>query len=327
MASKRKAREIEDTVDYAREKGLELDLLQYDTAELTSAIKYLQTEEAKTYVARSLRRAALSKVEAFSPGGIDADVTEDDELRWARSEILQWSRLADQLEGRKTPTKVEMPAKLKRRYETTAPQRASRRHGNRAKYTTSGDLVPKLHVELDVMKQLTLKMNVNAITRAVGTRLALMVRKSLRQGKEYHGPPGDPGRDGKPFIESGRMLKDLRYDKYTQTVGPTHRRKRGDLADRVKVLPKFDKHFRQVGTRTIRGNRRVQTSYAVMAVNIAKGIFRDPMGSTRPQTQVDINKWTKEQLDELVAQGKGVTLEAAIRQTLLMGTRRGTRKK
>lgn len=324
---KRVAREIEDRVrdDGDTWKGWDQEPYIWDSDEIAGAAKYVKSERAKVYVARALRAHVGDLIATWSPGGLDHDLPgeiDQDQVRWDRSKIQRWTRLADQLEG-KGPTKIEMPDRLKRRYETATKQRASRRHGNRQKYVSRDNLVPKLHVELDVMHQLTLHMNVNAITRAVGTRLALMVRKSLRKGHEYHGPPGEPGRDGKPFIESGRMLKDLRFVKETQTVGPTHIRKRSDLMNREKVLP----DFKTGGVRRIRGNRRVQTSYAIMAVNIAKGIFLDPLGSTRPQTQRDINQWTRESLDELVRQGKGVTLEAALRRTLLMGTRRLPKKK
>lgn len=142
-----------------------------------------------------------------------------------------------------------------------------------------------IEIEIDVPIGLALRLDDDKIARYAGNRLARSIRKRMRAGQDGDGSPlPQPENGNAPARRSGRLLRDIRYDKATGRVKPESRRTRGDIAEREKPNP------------------RVRTSYAVMMVQIASGTWDDPMGSQSPkqraQLEADINAELAKQLDK-----------------------------
>ena len=142
-------------------------------------------------------------------------------------------------------------------------------------------------IEINVPVGLALQLDEEKIARYAGNRLARSIRARMRSGKDGDGSPlPTPQAGNKPAKRSGRLLRDIRYDKTSGRVQPEYRRTRGDAH-----------------------SDRVRTSYAVMMVQIATGEWQDPMGSESPtqraQLERDIETELAKQLDKgaLVASG------------------------
>lgn len=156
------------------------------------------------------------------------------------------------------------------------------RRGARGRFGAS-ILNGMIEIDVDVPLPLALKLDADQIARYAGNRLARSIRARMRKGLDGDGSPLPMPEDGTPGKDSGRLLKDIRYDKKTGTVKPESRRGRGDK-EKGKT-------------------HRVRTSYAVMMVHIASGRWADPMGTEDPKQQAKLQKDIEMELQKQLNKG------------------------
>jgi len=150
---------------------------------------------------------------------------------------------------------------------------------------------------MDVPWTLRLALDSDKVLRRVGGKVATRVRRLLRAGKD-HGPTHVP-RDGRPFWNTGEMVRSIKYQ--GEMVSPEWSRYRADRAH-------FTVYTDNYGDSGARG-RRVQTSYAVMVVNMAAGRWTDPMHETDPALWGLVETETQRAIDKEMASGRNLSTQ------------------
>lgn len=142
-----------------------------------------------------------------------------------------------------------------------------------AKGRFGGDIFKDLmRVEVRIPTRIALTIDTDKISKYVGNRLAQKIRKRLRSGMDGDGGALNRPKRGShpPMKETGRLIRSIRYQRRLGRVEPDSLRTRSDVG------------------------RGLKSNFSLMAVHIAKGHFRDPMGSLS-KVQVDqISEWVNE---------------------------------
>lgn len=140
---------------------------------------------------------------------------------------------------------------------------------------------PPMTVTLTYPMAIRLQFDGQRVQRAVGNRLARVIRKRLRGGMDGDGSALPMPRDGTPAKDSGRLIRDIRYDARAQKVAPTWRRNRSDVSKDVK------------------------TSFGLMRVLISTKKWDDPMGSNNPKQWDNVGEWTETAIAKEIDSGRG----------------------
>lgn len=139
-----------------------------------------------------------------------------------------------------------------------------------------------LTVEIDVPLNIRLKLDSARVARRVGNQAAKLIRGRLRSGQDGDGSPLPQPEDGTPPAKiTGRLLRNIRYDRKTGLVAPEFRRTRDDAS------------------------KRARTSFGIMATHIAEGKWKDPMGSENDTQWAQIGKWTEDAIAKELDSGRG----------------------
>lgn len=158
-------------------------------------------------------------------------------------------------------------------------------------------------IDIDVPLSVALDLDKAKLVSVVGNRVARTVRKRLRAGLDGDGAPAHQPRDGTPFKSSGRLIRDLRYNKRAGVVAPSTRTRSDATSDRVK------------------------SSYAIMMVGISGAEdweWRDPMGSFNDAQHADAMTGVEQELQKQLDKGALVGKRAKPRVGR-RGGRRGRR--
>lgn len=90
-----------------------------------------------------------------------------------------------------------------------------------------------LTVSVDVPINLRLQFDATRVTKRVGQRIAAKLRSALKKGQTYEGDAIPAGKDGgPPLMDTGRLIRSIKYRKQTQTIEPTG--KREDVSRRAQ---------------------------------------------------------------------------------------------
>lgn len=140
-----------------------------------------------------------------------------------------------------------------------------------------------VEIDFDIPINLRLKLDSQRVEAAVGRKIAAWTKKRIRAGRGL--------RRGQTLRDTDKLLKSIKYSKYSGVVRPTGRR--SDVT------------------------KRAGGNYGLMRIHISgkyrkKGYQRleytDPMGSNDPKLPTLISQWLEEAIAKELASGRGSLL-------------------
>lgn len=147
-----------------------------------------------------------------------------------------------------------------------------------------------LKVEITTPTRLFVQFDRDAVLKVVGQKLADDARKAMRAGRSRTGealPDPEPkAKDepaGRPLNDTGRLIRDLRYDKKLKQVMPS-------------TFPRADV------------SNRARNSFGLLKIHIRNAELSenpiDPLGTQDPALAETAAKYAQKALDNLATTGK-----------------------